>query len=89
VVGAFVAALLWMALSRIFSFYTLIFRHSVISYRTIGAFIAMMVWLDFSGYVIMLGAVLNATLQEAHEGELREREHFWQLGDNRHNKKEQ
>lgn len=89
VVGAFMAALLWMALSRIFSFYTLIFRHSVISYRTIGAFIAMMVWLDFSGYVIMLGAVLNATLQEAHEGELQEREHFWQLGDNRHNKKEQ
>ena len=91
VVGAFLAALLWMALSRIFSFYTIIFRHSVISYRTIGAFIAMMVWLDFSGYVIMLGAVLNATLQEAHEGELQEREHFWQLqlGDNRHNKKEQ
>ena len=91
VVGAFLAALLWMALSRIFSFYTIIFRHSVISYRTIGAFIAMMVWLDFSGYVIMLGAVLNATLQEAHEGELQEREHFWQLqlGNNQHNKKEQ
>lgn len=87
--GAFMAALLWMGLSRLFSFYTVIFRHSVISYRTIGAFIAMMVWLDFSGYIIMLGAVLNATLQEAHEGELHEREHFWQLGDNRHNKKEQ
>lgn len=88
--GAFVAALLWMGLSRLFSFYTVIFRHGVISYKTIGAFIAMMIWLDFSGYIIMLGAVLNATLQEAHEGELRERKHFWQLVDRRqHTKKEQ
>ncbi|WP_373841738.1 YihY/virulence factor BrkB family protein [Limosilactobacillus sp.] len=79
IAGAFLATLLWMGLSRLFSFYAVIFRHSVISYKTIGAFIAMMVWLDFSGYVIMFGAVLNATLQEAHEGQLREREHFWQV----------
>lgn len=79
--GALLAALLWMGLSRLFSYYTVFFRHSVISYKTIGAFIAMMIWLDLSGYVIMLGAVLNATLQEAHEGVLREREHFWQIID--------
>lgn len=77
--GAFLASLMWMGLSRLFSYYTIIFRHSVISYKTIGAFIAMMVWLDFSGYIIMLGAVLNATLQEFHEGKVMEREHFWQL----------
>jgi membrane protein len=77
--GALFAALLWMGLSRLFSYYTVIFRHSVVTYKTIGAFIAMMVWLDFSGYIIMWGAVLNATLQEAHEGQLHERKHFWQL----------
>lgn len=78
-VGSFLASLLWMGLSRLFSLYTLIFSHGVISYKTIGAFIAMMVWLDFSGYIIMLGAALNAALQECHEGELHAKKHFWQL----------
>lgn len=77
--GSFLASLLWMGLSRLFSFYTILFSHSVISYKTIGAFIAMMVWLDFSGYIIMLGAALNAALQECHEGELHAKKHFWQL----------
>ena len=86
--GALLAALLWMGLSRLFSYYTVFFRHSVVSYKTIGAFIAMMIWLDLSGYVIMLGAVLNATLQEAHEGVLEEREHFWQVIDREHWHKE-
>ena len=40
---------------------------------------AMMVWLDFSGYLIMMGAAINAALQEAHDGKLEEKEHFWQL----------
>lgn len=79
--GSLTASLMWMGLSRLFSYYTILFRYGVTSYRTIGAFIAMMIWLDLSGYVIMLGAVLNATLQEAHEGVLEEREHFWQLVD--------
>ena len=39
----------------------------------------MMVWLDFSGYLIMMGAAINAALQEAHDGKLEEKEHFWQL----------
>ena len=77
--GSFLASLLWMGLSRLFSFYTLLFGHGVISYKTIGAFIAMMIWLDFSGYIIMLGAALNAALQECHEGELHAKKHFWQL----------
>lgn len=77
--GSFLASLLWMGLSRLFSLYTLVFSHGVISYKTIGAFIAMMVWLDFSGYIIMLGAALNAAIQEAHEGELHEKEHFWKI----------
>lgn len=81
VVGALLAALLWMGLSRLFSYYTIVFRHSVLTYKTIGAFIALMVWLDFSGYIIMWGAVINATLQECHDGQLKEREHFWQLVD--------
>ena len=78
-IGSFFAAILWMWLSRLFSFYTLLFSHGVISYKTIGAFVAMMVWLDFSGYIIMLGAALNAALQESREGELHAKKHFWLL----------
>lgn len=77
--GALLVSLFWMWLSKLFSLYTVIFAHGVIGYKTIGAFIAMMVWLDFSGYLIMMGAALNASLQEAHDGELHEKEHFWQL----------
>lgn len=86
VVGAFLASIFWMWLSRIFALYTVIFSRGVIGYKTIGAFIAMMVWLDFSGYIIMMGAALNAALQEAHDGELHEKEHFWKLVRTEHKK---
>lgn len=77
--GAFLVAIFWLWLSKMFGLYTVLFAHGVIGYKTIGAFIAMMVWLDFSGYLIMMGAAINATLQEAHDGILYEKEHFWQL----------
>lgn len=76
VVGAVIVALLWMALSRGFSLFAHLLTQRVNSYRTIAAFIAMMIWLDFSGILVMLGATINATLQEAHEGEIAERRHL-------------
>ena len=77
--GAFLVSIFWLWLSKLFGLYTILFSRGVIGYKTIGAFIAMMVWLDFSGYLIMMGAAINAALQEAHDGELVEKEHFWQL----------
>ena len=78
-IGAFLVSIFWLWLSKLFGLYTVLFSHGVIGYKTIGAFIAMMVWLDFSGYLIMMGAAINAALQEAHDGKLEEKEHFWQL----------
>ena len=76
--GALIADLLWMGLSRVFSYYTMIFAHNITSYKTIGAFIVLMIWLDLSGMVIMIGAAINATLQDAHDGEIKEKKHLWQ-----------
>lgn len=78
VVGAIMVALLWMGLSRVFSLYAHLLNRRVNSYKTIGAFIAMMIWLDFSGMLVMIGATINATLQDVHEGEIIERRHLYQ-----------
>lgn len=88
-VGALLVSIFWLWLSKLFGLYTLLFAHGVIGYKTIGAFIAMMVWLDFSGYLIMMGAALNAALQENHDGKLYEKEHFWQLVKTEHNDAQQ
>lgn len=79
VIGALVVALLWMGLSRIFSYYTVFFFRRVDSYKTIGAFILMMVWLDFSGIIVMIGAIINATCQVLVEGSVSQRQYIWQL----------
>lgn len=71
--GSFTVSLAWMGLSRIFSYYTVVFSHSITSYKTIGAFIMLMIWLDISGMLVMIGAVLNATIQGVAEGRLEER----------------
>lgn len=78
-VGSILVTLTWMGLSRIFSYYTVVFSNSITSYKTIGAFIMMMIWLDVSGMVVMIGAVINATLQDAHEGDAKQRRYMWEL----------
>lgn len=78
VVGALIVTLCWMALARIFSLYAGLLNSRLTSYKTISAFIVMMIWLDFSGMLVMFGATVNATLQEAHEGKIFERRHLLQ-----------
>ena len=86
VVGALVVALAWMGVSRLFSLYTRFFSHNITSYKTIGAFILLMIWLDLSGMLVMFGATVNATLQDAVEGQIKERKYFWQVFAGRRNK---
>lgn len=86
VVGALVVALAWMGVSRLFSLYTRFFSHNITSYKTIGAFILLMIWLDLSGMLVMFGATVNATLQDAVEGQIKERKYFWQVFAGRGNK---
>ena len=86
VVGALVVALAWMGVSRLFSLYARFFSHNITSYKTIGAFILLMIWLDLSGMLVMFGATVNATLQDAIEGQIKERKYFWQVFAGRGNK---
>lgn len=72
--GALLATVLWMLLSQVFSIYTHLFARTVTSYKTIGAFIVLMIWLDLSGMLVMIGATLNATLQSLF-GTITEKKH--------------
>lgn len=57
--GAFVAALLWVAASIAFSVYLAYFGVYNRVYGSIGAVIALLMWLYISAYVTLFGAVLN------------------------------
>lgn len=89
-VGSLIVTLCWMALARVFSLYAGLLNSRLTSYKTISAFIVMMIWLDFSGMIVMIGATINATVQEAHEGKIFERRHFLQwLRDTRDGQKKE
>lgn len=77
--GALVAALGWLLLSQAFSLYLKYFMHNIDSYKTIGTFIVLMFWLDFTGMILMFGAVLNASIQELIAGPAEEQSQLRQL----------
>tara|TARA_R110002020_G_scaffold327121_2_gene542787 strand:+ start:26495 stop:27448 length:954 start_codon:yes stop_codon:yes gene_type:complete len=62
--GAVVAVASWAALSVIFSYYVANFGNYNQVYGSIGAVIAMLVWLWLSSFVILLGAVVNAQVEK-------------------------
>jgi len=61
--GAVVAVASWAVLSVLFSYYVANFGNYNQVYGSIGAVIAMMVWLWLSSFVILLGAVVNAQVE--------------------------
>ncbi len=58
--GAFLAAFLWAAASMAFSAYLTNFGRYNQIYGSIGAVIALLMWLYISAYIVLLGAVVNA-----------------------------
>ncbi len=68
--GALMSTAAWLLLSQLFSLYVDYFARSVTTYKTVGSVIVIMMWLDFSGIVILTGSVLNATIQEFFSGEI-------------------
>lgn len=69
--GAVVATLGWMMLTQVFSIYVRYFARSFLSYGTIGTFIVLLLWLNYSAYVIMVGVVINASLEELRGGKVK------------------
>ena len=58
--GSFLAALFWAAASMAFSAYLANFGSYNRIYGSIGAVIALLMWLYISAYIILLGGVVNA-----------------------------
>nr|WP_211089111.1 YihY/virulence factor BrkB family protein [Levilactobacillus tujiorum] len=81
--GALTATLGWLLLSQAFSWYLKFFVHNIDSYKTIGTFIVLMFWLDFTALILMFGAVLNAAIQDLVEGTIEEQAVFTYILRNR------
>lgn len=62
--GALLVIVLWLGASFGFSFYVSNFSSYNEVYGSIGAVIALLMWLYISAYLILLGAVLNVTLED-------------------------
>jgi membrane protein len=62
--GAVAATGAWVAVSLAFSFYVNNFGSYNKTYGSIGAVIALLVWMYVSGFVILLGGEINARMKE-------------------------
>jgi membrane protein len=61
--GAAAAAVAWVGVSLLFSFYLNHLAHYDVTYGSLGAMVGFMVWLWLSVMVVLLGAELNAELE--------------------------
>ncbi|MBW4055161.1 MAG: YihY/virulence factor BrkB family protein [Proteobacteria bacterium] len=64
--GAVSATGAWVAVTLVFSYYVNIFGSYDKTYGSIGAVIALLVWMYASAFVILLGGEINARLMELH-----------------------
>ncbi|TMJ51971.1 MAG: YihY/virulence factor BrkB family protein, partial [Alphaproteobacteria bacterium] len=61
--GSAVAAILWLAASALFSWYTANFGNYNETYGSLGAVIGFMTWLWISAIVILIGAEIDAEME--------------------------
>ena len=61
--GNVIAAISWLVLSALFSWYVAHFGSYYATYGSLGAAIGMMTWMWISMIVVLLGAELNAEIQ--------------------------
>jgi membrane protein len=65
--GALIATLLWIAASVLFSIYVSNFASYNETYGTLGAVVALLMWLWISAFIVLLGAELNAEMEHQTE----------------------
>lgn len=73
--GALIAALGWMALTSIFTIYIKYVAYRVLSYGTLGTFLVLLFWMNFSNWIILFGAIVNSFIEEQHYGNVIPKEH--------------
>jgi membrane protein len=71
--GAIIFTPVWLILTYAFSLYVTHMGAYNATYGALGGAVAVMVWMYLSGYALLLGAELNATLERAAEPEAFER----------------
>lgn len=73
--GAIFAVTYWIALSYLLGIYFRHFAHFRRTYGTLGGFFALMTWLYWTSFVLLVGAELNAELaKESEMGKIRPKE---------------
>lgn len=60
--GALFASISWIVLSKLFGYYIDHFSNYIKTYGSIGAIMLFIMWLYLTGYVLILGAQINAIL---------------------------
>jgi len=60
VVGSVAATLLWLVATLLFGLYVANFAHYNATYGSLGAVVALLMWLWVSAYVVLIGAEINA-----------------------------
>ena len=58
--GAVFATISWIIVSKLFGYYINHFSSYIKTYGTIGAFMAFVLWLYITGYILIIGAEINA-----------------------------
>lgn len=69
--GTLIASLGWLTLTYGFSTYIAHFGNYSATYGSIGGVIVLMLWLYFTGMILILGGIINATFQRHHDAKLR------------------
>jgi membrane protein len=73
--GAILAVFCWIALSYLLGVYFRHFAHFNKTYGTLGAVIALMIWLYWTGFAMLVGAELNSELAKtSKQGKIEEKE---------------
>jgi membrane protein len=62
--GAIASTLLWLAFTFLFQIYVVLFPTFSLTYGTIAGIIILMLWLQYSGLVFILGAELNHVVDQ-------------------------
>jgi membrane protein len=87
--GAVITTAGWLGLAQLFSLYVSYLTRSLLSYGTIGFFMVLMFWLDFSAWILMFGAVVNVVVEQTFFGKVREnRNHLQDFLKRRHQRKQ-
>lgn len=68
--GVLVTLVGWVVLAMGFSLYLKYFGTSFSNYGIVGTFIIFMLWLNFSSLVMLIGVVVNATIDQDHHGRI-------------------